>query len=270
MDVWYIRAVEQAKAGFNPFNQTIEDARYRRYQYAARTLRECGLTETIVDVGCGPATGIRAYQEAGFVPIGIEPDVSRARYVTIPGVRIIEQTIEQYLAGDYAESDGASCIHSLEHFHQPRVIMGQIARLVRPGGLVYVEVPDADQSMIDWNDALTLVHMTNFTRKTLRALGEKAGLEFVGYWFPPADPPATSHLACVFRKPGKRVSKLVCGGYGNGLPENPATNPIVFEVPCINDISLCYKATPETIRDTLHKNFSGRKAELCGDVYKIG
>jgi cysteine sulfinate desulfinase/cysteine desulfurase-like protein len=49
-------------------NPAIEEARYQRYGYAAHALTARGATGRILDVATGPATGIKAYLDAGLDP----------------------------------------------------------------------------------------------------------------------------------------------------------------------------------------------------------
>jgi len=154
-------------------------------------------------------------------------------------------------------------------------VLADIARLVRIGGIIIVEVPDFNEFVVDWNDALTLVHLTNFTHGTLRALGESMGLAFVGYEAAPADPPARAHVVAIFQKPETLIPGIIPTRnnwayveevrqvYGRGLSEK-TEQCLLFEVPEINDLSLCFKADPQQLRPGVHENFAGRRVAYDG------
>ena len=270
---WNDRAVFQEQTGFNPFNEQIEEARYLRYERAANILRNCGAAGRVVDVASGPATGLRAYVDAGFEATGIEPDATRANYIHVNGVSMLVMTVEEAAETTRIPFDAASVIHALEHFHDPLAVLRIVSKMVRPGGLIYVEVPDSRQFVVDWNDALTLVHLTNFTGETLRAMGVAAGLSVECLTFPPADPPAQTHLGIVFRTATTATAEAVgnadwVASYRREVPEC-CIGAMQIVVPNINDLSLCHKLAPSLIKTVVHANFVGRRLVADNGVYQI-
>jgi SAM-dependent methyltransferase len=282
VEMWCRRDAAQARAGGMPFNPEVEQTRYRRYTETARIMRRHGFGRRVLDVGCGPATGLRAFAEAGFTATGLEPDASRARFAQTAGVEIVETTIEQFAAENPRRFDSVTCQHSLEHFHDPRRVLELIAGLLEPDGTAYVEVPDARQSVRDWNDALYLAHLTNFTAETLALMGTAAGLAVVGREHPPADEPGETHLAIVFRKydapttprssPPDDAVETVRRTYQRGLPAAPRGDLARFVVPEVNDISLTWKGEPSRIDRTVRANFAGRmlRYDPTADEYHVG
>jgi SAM-dependent methyltransferase len=81
-----------------------------------------------------------------------------------------------------------TCMHVLEHVGNPREFVIEIARLLAPGGLMYIEVPleltesvrnDFAQRIID-TPILIHEHMNRLDRVSIRALVESvAGLELI-------------------------------------------------------------------------------------------
>jgi len=195
----------------------------------------------------------------------------------VPGIAVLETTIEEYTASPHKPFAAATIIHALEHFHDPLDILRRMAQLVVPDGVIYVEVPDSRQFVVDWNDALTLVHLTNFTAETLTMMGEAAGLLLVGVAFPVADPPSRTHLGYIFRKHRgeMRLPRLATkqpdwkSVYSVGLPVGGG-DPLRIEVAEINDLSLCYKAQPDALCATVHANFSGRVPRCDNSILVIG
>ncbi|MDO8482073.1 MAG: class I SAM-dependent methyltransferase [bacterium] len=280
--MWSLRSAVQKQKGHVPFNSEIEKERHARYARTATLLKQYGSGSKVIDIGCGPATGLRAFSEAGFTATGLEPDQSRARFVNVPEVEIIEMTIEQYAPMAEASFDSATCQHSLEHFHQPREVLSLIASLIRPGGLIYIEVPDWRQHVKDWNDALYLAHMNNFVEESLISLGQRVGLQLAGQIFPKGGSEGETHLGCIFRKTtGMRTEKhkpasaafleQVRSVYRRKLNDSPPAGVVRFVVPYINDISLTYKIDPTVIRMTIRENLADRRANFVrkANLYRV-
>jgi SAM-dependent methyltransferase len=294
--MWARRDATQAGTGGPPFNPEVEQTRYRRYAQTAGILRQYGFGSRVLDVGSGPATGLRAFAEAGFAATGLEPDASRARFAEVAGVEIVEATIEEFACRTARRFDGATCQHSLEHFHEPRRVLERIACLLEPGGRVYIEVPDARQSIRDFNDGLYLAHLSNFGWENLVLAGARSGLKFVGREFPPSDEPGETHLAIIFRKadvatvvtdlpfPEARPKvdpvqpadsghvEWARGVYRRGLPAEPRGDVVRLVVPEINDISLTFKGDPRRVDRTVRANFAGRSVSYDpqADEFTVG
>jgi SAM-dependent methyltransferase len=282
VDMWARRDDAQARTGGPPFHPEVEQTRYRRYAETARIMRRYSFGPRVLDVGCGPATGLAAFAEAGFTATGLEPDASRARFAAAAEVEIVESTIERFAADTSRRFDAATCQHSLEHFHDPGQVLRLIADLLEPEGTAYIEVPDFDQSVSDWNDALYLAHLTNFTGVTLAKMGCAAGFDVAGLERPAADETGKTHLAMIFRKsaaPSRRMihpppdhAETVARIYRQGLPASPRGPVARFVVPMINDISLSWKGNPQRVDRTVRENFHGRttRYDPNADVFLVG
>lgn len=93
--------------------------------------------------------------------------------------RLTPQTAEK-LAAAFGRPDVLLVRHVLEHTHDTRAALDWAARLVRPGGFVLFEVPDAARAL-DRLDYTTIweEHTLYFTAATLRACLERSGFEIV-------------------------------------------------------------------------------------------
>lgn len=66
---------------------------------------------------------------------------------------------------------------TLEHLNCPEHIAREISRVLRPGGIVFITVPDIKKYKFDfWND---ITHKRPFTDKSLRFLFETHGFETI-------------------------------------------------------------------------------------------
>jgi len=258
---WSLRDVSQVNEKFNFINEEIEEERMQRYGDTARFFKRILNSNKIIDIGCGTGTGLKSFEDEGFEVTGIEPDPSRARIGRERyGVNIIETTVDDYVLESEA-FDIVTCLHSLEHFHSPYTVMKSIARLVKEGGYVYIEVPDFMKFVTDWNDAIFLAHLSNFSENNLNLLGLRVGLRPIIRTFPNSS--GITDLGIVFCKDScyeyskekylrsKAVHdqyQYALSVYSKGLDDRylQKEKVPVFNVPLINDISLSYKASLET------------------------
>lgn len=68
-----------------------------------------------------------------------------ARYRNELNIKVVEQDfLETPLAFPDASVDGVTCFHSLEHWHHsPKNLFREIARILRPGGYLFLATPNA-------------------------------------------------------------------------------------------------------------------------------
>lgn len=134
----------------------------------------------IYDVGCGRGGLLKALAEAGF---------RRAL-----GVELLPEAVEMIRAGGRAALEGSALAlpaeepapglviysHVFEHLPAPAEALGQARRRLAPGGLIYIEVPDASryEAAIPWR-ALYQEHLSHFTPPDLKSLLIKAGFEIM-------------------------------------------------------------------------------------------
>jgi SAM-dependent methyltransferase len=91
----------------------------------------------LLDVGCGDGSYLALAREHGFVVSGTELGDNAQ-----PASRGIEarQTVDDWL--DRAPFDVVTMWHSLEHFRDVRGALASVSRVLRPGGVLVVAVPD--------------------------------------------------------------------------------------------------------------------------------
>jgi SAM-dependent methyltransferase len=146
----------------------------------------------LLDVGCG--TGWLAEHFTDYTGVDGSPDavgtaVARGRNVQLADV-------DRPLPFDDASFDGVVLKDLLEHVADPVAVVGEVRRVLRPGGVVFASSPDAQRWV--WND---YTHRRPFTRVAFRLLFRDGGffVERVGY---ESVMPGTSVVAA--RLPSKR------------------------------------------------------------------
>jgi SAM-dependent methyltransferase len=114
----------------------------------------------VLDVGCGTSP-YRDYLPAGVDYVGVD------RAVAGPAVRArADMAALPFLAASF---DGALCTEVLEQSPRPWAIVAELARVLRPGGRLYLTAP------FDWHFVDEPYDYFRFTTHGLRALVEDAG-----------------------------------------------------------------------------------------------
>lgn len=99
----------------------------------------------VLDVGCGQGVALKRFVARGMKPIGITlngTDVEACRALGYD----VRQMDQSFLDFDDASFDIVWCRHCLEHSIYPYFTLSQFARVLRPGGWLYIEVPAPDTS----------------------------------------------------------------------------------------------------------------------------
>jgi SAM-dependent methyltransferase len=96
----------------------------------------------VLDVGCGQGVGLEVFKAAGLNPLGItlgaDAEVCRAK-----GFDVVEMDLS-FLDFEDARFDLVWCRHALEHSVFPFFTLSEMHRVLKPGGVLYVEVPAPD------------------------------------------------------------------------------------------------------------------------------
>lgn len=166
-------------------------AKLRNCEIANSPLRNCEITNDapeILDVGSGPGVFLDLVKRAGWEGMGIELNrraaaASRERY----GIEVREGTIES-VEFPRASFDVVTLWDILEHVSDPRRMLERARELLKPGGLLAIETPNAD-ALLDRVAILLarvgvpgpaatfygLHHLTLWNPKNLRRLLENIG-----------------------------------------------------------------------------------------------
>jgi SAM-dependent methyltransferase len=97
----------------------------------------------LLDVGCGTGKDLLRLQDAGWAVTGVEinpyaASLARARL----GCEIVVGHFDEAPL-DGRQFDAVRLSHVLEHLPSPRQSLEKARRLLRPGGLLWLEVPNA-------------------------------------------------------------------------------------------------------------------------------
>jgi 2-polyprenyl-3-methyl-5-hydroxy-6-metoxy-1,4-benzoquinol methylase len=145
-------------------------------------LSTCRLTSgRILDVGCGSGFFLRALDAAKWDKAGVEISEGAAESArqAIGSDRIFTGTLNHAAYAD-SEFDVVTLWSALEHTNQPRATLVEARRLLKPGGSLIVQLPNADsyQSRLfsgDWFALDVPRHRYHFTPERLERLLSETG-----------------------------------------------------------------------------------------------
>lgn len=137
----------------------------------------------VADIGGGACAFANALAEAGCDVLVFEPNPTNARFAnTAAGVQFVADPFDATSAEGIADGslDGITMWHSLEHVPDPPATLALARRLLRPGGVLYICVPNLDSLQADvggthWCYTDIPHHVTHFTPEGLAAVMRKAG-----------------------------------------------------------------------------------------------
>jgi SAM-dependent methyltransferase len=137
----------------------------------------------VLDVGCSVGAIVEAAGNRGWQAFGV--DVSET---AVHACREMSLACQAYdgvkLPFPSTFFDLVTAWHVLEHVRDVRATLFEWARVVRPGGVLVVEVPDAEclKARIlgpKYRKFWPAAHLYGFTRRSLRGLMESVGLEVI-------------------------------------------------------------------------------------------
>ena len=134
----------------------------------------------LLDVGCGPGTLIGILKAKGHDVLGLDLSAEAAAVAAREhGVTVVNATLEGASFPD-ASFGVVTMFHVLEHVLDPRAVLAEVHRVLRPGGRVVLQVPNIDswQSRLfggAWHGLDVPRHTIDFSARSLQLLLESSG-----------------------------------------------------------------------------------------------
>lgn len=182
-------------------------------------LRKYHSSGRVLDVGCGTGEFLSCAGKAGFHVHGIEPGPqARAQAILLHGLHV---DVELSALNASETFDAITLWHVLEHFHDPSDALKNIVGYLKPGGHIFIAVPDRNSwdsayYRSDWAAWDVPRHLSHFRLSDILYLADKQGLAVASVrrmWF---DAPYISMLS--ERSRGRnQISALIMGGLIGGF-----------------------------------------------------
>jgi len=99
-------------------------------------------TNKLLDIGCGAGNLLEAARNHGWQAQGLDVSPNAVKHVRGLGLEVFEGELQaaQYSAGEF---DVITAAELLEHLFEPRALLQELARILRPGGLFWTTTPHA-------------------------------------------------------------------------------------------------------------------------------
>lgn len=167
-------------------NADYKDKREKKIKRATRRIKRLSTLvngSRFLDVGCNLGYAVEAAGKLGFDAHGIDVDekaVEMAKqdfpnwFFELTNVKEFAQTEMQF--------DLVYCSEVIEHVPDFRDFAKDIAKLVSPGGVLFLTTPDAGHfktpgNLLDWYEIKPPEHLQWFRKKHLKALFKEFGMD---------------------------------------------------------------------------------------------
>jgi SAM-dependent methyltransferase len=149
--------------------------------YVCRQLSALGGAGRLLDFGCGWGSVLKAARDHGWRATGIEVD---ERKVAFCGEHGLAAVYGDLLARPFAPEtfDAAIAEQVFEHLYTPVPYMKELHRVLKPGGLLYVAVPnyggiEAKLRGAEWEYVHPASHVRYFDRSSLADMANRCGFD---------------------------------------------------------------------------------------------
>jgi 2-polyprenyl-3-methyl-5-hydroxy-6-metoxy-1,4-benzoquinol methylase len=180
----YYPAGYYGSAGQRRFPAAMEWLQQKLYARRARfVLRHVkGRRASVLDVGCGRGGLLDAFRREGCDVIGTEFSDEACRYArSVLNLPVCIGSLEELRFPD-EHFDVVLMWHVLEHISDPRSTVVELARILRPGGVLFIGVPnfaspEARFSKGGWFHLDAPRHLSHHTLDSLQAALNSAGIQ---------------------------------------------------------------------------------------------
>jgi 2-polyprenyl-3-methyl-5-hydroxy-6-metoxy-1,4-benzoquinol methylase len=169
---------------------------YAVFQIGEKLLRKIKPIGKLLDIGAGKGGFVSLARKNGYEAKGIEPSARFCKYAReFYGVQVYEGYLERGLHFQDEKFDVITLFHVLEHVPQPQELLRTIAHYLKEDGVVYIEVPNADASLLwiadivirlcgkNWSSRLSPLHAPfhslGYTPKSLKYFLEHNSFQLI-------------------------------------------------------------------------------------------
>jgi 2-polyprenyl-3-methyl-5-hydroxy-6-metoxy-1,4-benzoquinol methylase len=155
-----------------PSRRQKRDAEFR---YLPKPVRG----QRLLDIGCGNGDFLVNARDAGWDVLGIDPDPRAIAVAEARGLDVRLGSID-LLAAESGCFDAITLSHVLEHLHHPGQFIQAVHRLLKPGGVVFIDTPNIESRGArrwgaNWRGLETPRHLVLFSRAGLIGLMKAGG-----------------------------------------------------------------------------------------------
>ena len=139
----YVRLQKEDYCSFESDNKHWSEGQER---YIKQNFSKTKKDTKILDMACGDGVGLKTFKKLKFTNItGVEFNSQKAKKALIYGYPVEQYDMHKLKFGNDV-FDIAYSSHTLEHSYQPSQAIGELHRVLKPKGLLYVVLPYPDNS----------------------------------------------------------------------------------------------------------------------------
>ena len=147
----------------------------------SRIKNACPPTGKWLDVGSGYGLWQDYLNHRAQENFGLEIEKQAFLYAQSLGIDLNHQSIENYISTERFAV--ITMCDVLEHVEEPLFVLSKCHELLKPGGLLYLQVPDVVGLKYPFGDSMGVPHhLWQFNVSTLRGLINKVGFLEVEHW----------------------------------------------------------------------------------------
>jgi 2-polyprenyl-3-methyl-5-hydroxy-6-metoxy-1,4-benzoquinol methylase len=158
-----------------------EDVRILHFSERRKTIERFVKTGRLLDIGCGRGFFLRNFVGSSFDYLGLEPRkrISEEAKKRVGEEKILCGTLKEVSLPD-SSFDVVTMINLIEHLPSPRDNLEEVNRIMKRGGLLYVETPNVDSFVSRilgrrWHAFLEREHHYFFSKDSLAKMLTKTG-----------------------------------------------------------------------------------------------
>jgi len=138
-------------------------------------VRSLGTADRALDLGCGDGRLSSELDATELTAADVSAAALERARRRLPAARIVELEPDASLPFDDGAFDLVLCAETIEHVRDVQLLLSEIRRVLRPGGLVGVTTPA--NLPVGWRANPLSPHLRFFTRGSLRRLLGELGFE---------------------------------------------------------------------------------------------
>ena len=188
-EIQYLRSLGtfDTSAGTLP---DVESARRHEEVSARRVRKMLALLDNqprqarLLDVGCSSGAFLMTARKLGLEGVGVEPAAEAAATARRAGLNVFTGFLEA-VRFPAASFDAATLIEVIEHLRDPRSLLAECRRVLRPGGILLVTTPNASSWTVHimgarWGGfslAAMGGHISFFNPRSIQMIARRTGFE---------------------------------------------------------------------------------------------
>ena len=186
----------------------------------------------LLDIGCGGGEWLQAARRAGWQAQGLEVSAPVVDYLRGQGFEIFHGFLEDAVYPN-AHFDMILAIEILEHVPDAQAILNEVARILRPGGVLWATTPhghgiSARLLKKDWSVITPPEHLQLFVKRGMQKMLHNAGFSQTRVQTQGTNP---FELARMLRKPKPAKNGVAQTASFNRVQSNYQLNEFLTEKP---------------------------------------